>query len=97
MEMIEHAIEHLPRFSTVLVACRSGSFRDDLVERLEKRDLSVLGPVYTSEQALTLASQAGADLAIVETQPAEDDGGRALVQRLKETWGIPSVLLETPV
>lgn len=96
MEMIESAIEHLPRFATVLVACHSAPYRHDLIETLENRDLSVLGPVYTSAQALTLASQAGADLAIIEARLEPDDSGLALVRQLEETWGIPSVLLQAP-
>ena len=96
MEMIEHAIEHLPRFATVLVACHSEPYRHDLIETLENRHLSVLGPVYTSAQALTLASQAGVDLAIVEMRQAQDDSSLALVRQLEETWGIPSVLLQAP-
>ena len=54
----------------------------------------MLGPVYTSEQALTLAAQAGIHLAIVEE--AQDDSSQALVRQLQETWGIPSVLLQAP-
>jgi len=95
MEMIEHAIEHLPRFSTILVAFHSEPYHHDLIETLENRDLSVLGPVYTSAQALTLAAQAGIDLAIVE-QAQDDDSSLALVRQLQETWGIPSVLLQVP-
>lgn len=76
------------------MAFHSEPYRHELIETLENRHLSVLGPVYTSEQALTLASQAGADLAIVEQ--AEDDSSQALVRQLEETWGIPCVLLEAP-
>jgi hypothetical protein len=94
MEMIETAIEHLPRFATILVAFHSEPYRHELIETLENRELSVLGPVYTSEQALTLAAQAGIHLAIVEE--AQDDSSQALVRQLQETWGIPSVLLQAP-
>jgi hypothetical protein len=92
MELIENAIAHLPMFSTVLVACHSDFYREGLVQTLLERGLCILGPVYTAGQALTLASRAGVDLAIVEA-PAEPGGGQALVRRLKETWGIPSLVL----
>ena len=96
MELIENAIAHLPMFSTVLVACHSDFYRESLVQTLLERGLCVLGPVYTAGQALTLASRAGVDLAIVETPPADAGERQTLVRRLKETWGIPSLLLQAP-
>lgn len=96
MELIENAIAHLPMFSTVLVACHSDFYREGLVQQLLERGLCILGPVYTAGQALTLASRAGVDLAIVEAPATEPAAGPALVKRLKETWGIPSLLVQTP-
>jgi hypothetical protein len=96
MELIENAIAHLPMFSTVLVACHSDFYREGLVQTLLERGLCILGPVYTAGQALTLASRAGVDLAIVEAAPSEPGAGLALIKRLKETWGIPSLLLQAP-
>jgi len=96
MELIENAIAHLPMFSTVLVACHSEVYRDELVRTLVDRGICILGPVYTAGQALTLAARADVDLAIVEAPPAEPAAGHALVRRLKETWGIPSLVLKAP-
>jgi hypothetical protein len=96
MELIENAIAHLPMFSTVLVACHSEVYRDELVRTLVDRGICILGPVYTAGHALALAARADVDLAIVEAPPAEPGGGHALVRRLKETWGIPSLLLRAP-
>lgn len=96
MELIENAIAHLPMFSTVLVACHSEAYREELVRTLVDRGISILGPVYTAGHALALAARADVDLAIVEAQPSEPAGGPALVRRLKETWGIPSLLLRAP-
>ena len=98
MELIENAIAHLPMFSTVLVACHSEVYRDELVKTLVDRGICILGPVYTAGHALALAARADVDLAIVEAPPAETggSGGQTLVKRLKETWGIPSLVLRAP-
>ena len=99
MEMIENAIAHLPMFSTVLVACHTEVYRDELVRTLVDRGICILGPVYTAGHALALAARADVDLAIVEAPPAEpggSGGGPSLVRRLRETWGIPSLVLRAP-
>jgi hypothetical protein len=96
MELIENAIAHLPMFSTVLVACHSEVYRDELVRTLVDRGIYILGPVYTAAHALALAARADIDLAIVEAPPAEPGGAHALVRRLKETWGVPSLVLRPP-
>lgn len=99
MELIENAIAHLPMFSTVLVACHSEVYRDELVRTLVDRGICILGPVYTAGHALALVARADVDLAIVEAPPAAAGGpgaGQTLVKRLKETWGIPSLVLRAP-
>ena len=99
MELIENAIAPLPMFSTVLVACHSEVYRDELVRTLVDRGICILGPVYTAGHALALAARADVDLAIVEAPAAETGGasaGQTLVKRLKETWGIPSLVLRAP-
>src|ERR1700741_4769088 len=96
MELIENAIAHLPMFSTVLVACHSEIYRDELVRTLVDRGICILGPVYTAGHALALAARADVDLAIVEAPPGGSGAGQTLVKRLKETWGIPSLVLRAP-
>jgi|GEM_PF-4580816 len=97
MKTIENAIQHLPRFSTVLVACDSDRSRSELIDLLGRRELSILGPAATAGQAMTLASHAPADLAIIDLRLADDQrGGRNLADQLSKTWGMQTLLLETP-
>lgn len=93
MKMVRNIIDHLPRFSTVLVACNGGTDPRYLIETLEERGLSILGPAYTKDHALTLAAHSRADLALVQVQPGEDDNGQALAGQLQQTWGIPALLI----
>lgn len=95
METIETAIEHLSPFSTVLVACNSNRSRSKLIELLGQRQLSILGPAFDVGHALTLASHAGADLAIIDLRLENDESGVALAAQLEKTWGIPSLLLRS--
>lgn len=94
MEMIESAIEHLSRFSTVLVASNSELRQSALIDMLDRRELSVLGPASTTDQAMILASHAGVDFAIIDLLSAADGSGSALADHLETTWGIPSLLLQ---
>lgn len=94
MKIVRSIIDHLPRFSTVLVACDSSTDPRYLIETLEERGLSILGPAYTKDHALTLAAHSRADLALVQVQPGEDDTGQALAGQLQQTWGIPALLIQ---
>ena len=89
MKHLDHVISHLPRFSTVLLVCKTDEYRLKLIDKLASLGISILGPAYTLSQAMTLASQSRADLAIVERGLSD----QALTHKLEQLWGIPSLLL----
>jgi DNA-binding response OmpR family regulator len=81
---------------TVLVAHHSASYLDGLVAHLSDQGYHVLGPVQTAKMALALAAIAPPALAVVGRRLGGRRDGAALAEALRETWGVPSVLVDEP-
>jgi DNA-binding response OmpR family regulator len=80
-------------FTTVIVVKRSSEIPDPLVETLTDAGLNVVGPVDTAAQALAMIAQTRADVALVAAELAGRRDGFELARCLKDTWGVPAVML----
>lgn len=94
MPQIEAIIEQYADIRTVLIAGASSEYPEELVRRFADAGLNVIGPVETARQALALAAQTPADLAVVSARLAGLRDGEELARRLQDTWGIPSIVLQ---
>ena len=93
MQVPEHTIDQLDRFSNVVIAAMNSPHRDKLIDDLNSRGVNILGPVETASQALALIAHHPADFAIIEAQLAGRRDGAELAGALQADWGVQSFLL----
>lgn len=94
LEIIERAEIRYPCANVIMVsACERTS--DQLLNLISDSDLNVVGTATRAATALALAAQMPADLAIVHHRLAGRRDGAELARRLEETWGVPSLLIES--
>jgi hypothetical protein len=93
MENISHRVERLEPFTNVLLVTPSDQLKESISEILIDRGINIIGPTTSAARALLLAAQTSVDLAFIESELEAPADGEALAQRLKDDWGVPSVLL----
>jgi hypothetical protein len=81
----------------VIVAHRDPETGEALRERLAAGGCHVLGPTARAGIALALAAQSPAAFAVIGEELAGRRDGRTLAEALERSWGIPSLVLPTPV
>lgn len=96
MTVLKELIDSVDNFATVLVARISTETPDPVVELLTDAGINVIGPVDRAAVALSLAAQMPVDFAVVGAELAGRRSGAELADCLRETWGVPSVVLKAP-
>jgi DNA-binding NarL/FixJ family response regulator len=94
MNHLDELIEQHGDIRTILVAGAPTEYPENLVQHLTDAGMTVIGPVDTARLALALAAQSAADLALVTPKLAGQRDGAELARRLKDTWGVPTVVLQ---
>ena len=79
---------------TVILVCDNEVESQDILNRLVAEGIYVVGPATTASQALTLAAQTFANIAVLAHRPNSGPLGPELAQRLMNTWGVRSLILE---
>lgn len=93
--MLIELIEKIDSFATVLVVYKYATIPDPIVTLLIDAGINVIGPVDRARVALSLAAQAPVDLALVGADLAGQRNGHELAETLRDTWGVPSVVLNS--
>lgn len=86
---MDHEANH-----TVLLVCGCEIQSEVILRRLFDAGIGAIGPAPTANQAMSLAAQTAATVALVATPPAGRRNAAELARDLMATWGIPSLVLD---
>lgn len=93
MQSETEILKTIEKSATVMVVRKSPTVPDRLVEILTDSGHNVLGPVCTAKQALAIAAQHPADVALIEAELAGRRSGLELARELEATWGVRALML----
>jgi hypothetical protein len=77
----------------ILLICDEESRSYDIMGRLHRAGLDVLGPVTSAAQAMALAGQQSSTVAVVASRPTGRRDAFELARDLMSAWGISSWVL----
>ncbi len=86
LETIERDFEN----ANVLIVGASETMSSPLATSLRERGVQLIGVAASAAHALTMVAQIPIDAAVI-VGDAEHEG---LVERLKKTWGVPSLVVD---
>ena len=80
--------------SNVLIVCPSADRSMEIMDLLVERGLNPIASTDRAYTALLLAAQLPIDVALVHPQLSGRRSGAELAERLRETWGVDSRLID---